>query len=95
MKYSLLKIIKEGITGNKSWRPIWRDPKPKKSYDIVIIGGGNIGYSLAQKIENNTDNIATNLIEYNTGDILFKDLSINLIWLGNDSFKLLISTCND
>lgn len=32
---------------------------------IVIIGGGNIGYSLAQKIENNTDNIATNLIEYN------------------------------
>ena len=32
---------------------------------IVIIGGGNIGYSLAQKIENNENNISTNLIEYN------------------------------
>ena len=31
---------------------------------IVIIGGGNIGYSLAQKIENNGDNISTNLIEF-------------------------------
>ena len=47
MKYSLLKIIKEGITGNKSWTPIWRDPKPKKCYDIVIIGGGGHGLSTA------------------------------------------------
>ena len=30
MRYSLLKIIKEGLTGNKGWRPIWRNPEPKK-----------------------------------------------------------------
>jgi len=52
MKYSLLKIIKEGITGNKSWKPIWRDPEPKKSYDIVIIGGGGHGLSTAYYLSN-------------------------------------------
>ena len=31
---------------------------------IVIIGGGNIGYSLAQAIENSGNKISTNLIEY-------------------------------
>jgi len=52
MKYSLLKIIKEGITGNKSWKPIWRDPEPKKSYDIIIIGGGGHGLSTAYYLSN-------------------------------------------
>ncbi len=52
MKYSLLKIIKEGITGNKGWEPIWRDPEPKKSYDIVIIGGGGHGLSTAYYLSN-------------------------------------------
>ena len=52
MKYSLLKIIKEGITGNKSWKPMWRDPEPKKSYDIVIIGGGGHGLSTAYYLSN-------------------------------------------
>ena len=32
---------------------------------IVIIGGGNIGYSLAKKIEEEDKNISTNLIEFN------------------------------
>ena len=52
MKYSLLKIIKEGITGNKSWKPIWRDPEPKKRYDIIIIGGGGHGLSTAYYLSN-------------------------------------------
>ena len=52
MKYSLLKIIKEGITGNKGWRPIWRNPHPKNNYDIVIIGGGGHGLSTAYYLSN-------------------------------------------
>ena len=52
MKYSLLKIIKEGITGNKGWRPIWRNPQPKNNYDIVIIGGGGHGLSTAYYLSN-------------------------------------------
>ena len=52
MKYSLFKIIKEGITGNKHWRPIWRTPDPKKSYDIIVIGGGGHGLSTAYYLSN-------------------------------------------
>ena len=36
-----------------------------ESQKIVIIGGGNIGYSLAKKIEEEDKNISTNLIEFN------------------------------
>ena len=52
MKYSLLKIIKEGLTGNKGWRPIWRNPEPKKKYDVIIIGGGGHGLSTAYYLSN-------------------------------------------
>ena len=52
LKYSIFKIIKEGITGNKDWRPIWRTPDPKKSYDIIIIGGGGHGLSTAYYLSN-------------------------------------------
>ena len=47
MRFSGLKILKEGLTGNKGWRPHWRDPEPKKEYDIIIIGGGGHGLSTA------------------------------------------------
>ena len=52
MKYSLLKIITEGLTGNKGWRPIWRNPEPKKKYDVIIIGGGGHGLSTAYYLSN-------------------------------------------
>lgn len=47
MHYSALQILKHGLTGNKGWKPVWRNPEPKKSYDIVIIGGGGHGLSTA------------------------------------------------
>ena len=43
-----------------------------ESQKIVIIGGGNIGYSLAKKIEEEDKNISTNLIEFK------KSLSSNI-----------------
>ena len=52
MRYSLLKIIKEGLTGNKGWRPIWSNPEPKKKYDVIIIGGGGHGLSTAYYLSN-------------------------------------------
>ena len=30
----------KGLTGNKGWKPVWREPDPKPEYDIIIIGGG-------------------------------------------------------
>ncbi len=47
MYYSALQILKNGLTGNKGWKPVWRNPEPKKCYDIVIIGGGGHGLSTA------------------------------------------------
>ena len=40
MRFSGLKILKEGLTGNKGWTNHWRDPEPKQEYDILIICGG-------------------------------------------------------
>ena len=47
MNYSIFKIFKEGITGNKGWSPMWREPDPKPQYDVIIVGGGGHGLSTA------------------------------------------------
>ena len=47
MRYSALRLLQEGLTGNKGWKPAWREPDPKPHYDIVIIGGGGHGLSTA------------------------------------------------
>jgi Glycine/D-amino acid oxidases (deaminating) len=60
MKYSGLKIFLEGLTGNKSWKPLWRNPEPKPKYDIIIIGGGGHGLATAYYLSNtfNIKNVA-------------------------------------
>ena len=51
--YSIFSLIRNALGGHKLWKPIWRTPEPKKSYDVIIIGGGGHGlstaYYLAQK----------------------------------------------
>ncbi|MCF2871917.1 sarcosine oxidase subunit beta family protein [Octadecabacter sp. G9-8] len=47
MGYSALKIFKEGLFGQKGWKPVWRNPEPKAEYDVIIIGGGGHGLSTA------------------------------------------------
>ncbi|MCA0869630.1 sarcosine oxidase subunit beta family protein [Seohaeicola saemankumensis] len=47
MRFSGLRVLKEGLTGNRGWTPHWRDPEPKSEYDILIIGGGGHGLSTA------------------------------------------------
>lgn len=52
-RYSALALLKQSLNGHKGWKPQWRDPEPKPSYDVIIIGGGGHGlgaaYYLAKK----------------------------------------------
>ncbi len=47
MGYNALQVFWQGLTGNKGWKPVWREPEPKAEYDIVIIGGGGHGLATA------------------------------------------------
>ena len=46
-KYSIFSLIKNSFTYHENWQKAWKDPVPKSSYDVVIIGGGGHGLSTA------------------------------------------------
>ena len=46
-KYSVLSLIKNAFNDNRNWERAWRDPEPKKHYDVIIIGAGGHGLASA------------------------------------------------
>ncbi|MBD9389919.1 sarcosine oxidase subunit beta family protein [Agrobacterium sp. AGB01] len=45
--YSALSILRHGLSGNRNWTRAWRDPAPKPSYEVIIVGGGGHGLATA------------------------------------------------
>jgi len=46
-RYSALALLRGALNGQTHWQRAWRDPEPKASYDVIIIGGGGHGLATA------------------------------------------------
>ena len=53
MRFNLLNVLAQGLSGNKGWGPHWRKPAPKAEYDMLIIGGGGHGLATAYYLARN------------------------------------------
>jgi methylglutamate dehydrogenase subunit A len=59
MRYGIFSLLKNSLTGHQNWPAAWREPEPKLSYDVIIVGGGHglaTAYYLAK--EHNITNVA-------------------------------------
>ena len=59
-KYSVFSLIKNAFSDHMNWDVAWKDPTPKKEYDVIIIGGGGHGLATAYYLakEHNITNVA-------------------------------------
>ncbi|MEO1864680.1 MAG: FAD-dependent oxidoreductase, partial [Pseudomonadota bacterium] len=51
--YSAWKVFVNGMNGQKGWTRAWRDPEPKKEYDVIIVGAGLHGLATAYYLAKN------------------------------------------
>ncbi|MGD9802473.1 MAG: sarcosine oxidase subunit beta family protein [Hyphomicrobiaceae bacterium] len=47
MRFSFPALVGKAIRGHRHWPRQWRDPEPKASYDVIIVGAGGHGLATA------------------------------------------------
>ncbi|MEM7742654.1 MAG: sarcosine oxidase subunit beta family protein [Pseudomonadota bacterium] len=52
-RYNAFNVFRQGLVGNSGWQRAWRDPTPKKTYDVIIVGGGGHGLATAYFLAKN------------------------------------------
>ena len=46
-RYSFLSLVRNAASDHRNWPAAWRNPEPKKAYDVVIVGAGGHGLATA------------------------------------------------
>jgi heterotetrameric sarcosine oxidase beta subunit len=46
-RYSLWRLLREGLTGQRGWSPAWAKAQAREHYRVVIVGGGGHGLATA------------------------------------------------
>ena len=59
-RYSIFGLARNALGYHRGWPRAWRSPEPRRSYDIVIVGGGGHGLATAYYLakEHGVGNIA-------------------------------------
>jgi sarcosine oxidase subunit beta len=51
--YSAFALIRNAFSGHRHWKPVWRSPELKKTYDVIIVGAGGHGLATAYNLAKN------------------------------------------